>query len=186
MPAIWPVFVPKGSTAIYKVWVKGLPEAFEAPLRGVGRCSAGREAVHPFRDHSGKYVMTMYALSPEHCRYHEALRRGAAILEAQATRVFYTIFTHPCEDRDHLVALIMMAWYLADDDASIMQLPDDLDFSNTDTAVWAAVAAIRNMWALEAYLSRDALRKYLDCYYQFVDLLRLQDVRLYTSHHPVE
>jgi len=186
MPAIAPVFVPKDSTSIYRVWVKGLPEPFEAPRRPLGPFSEGGEAVLPFRDRSGKYVMTMYALSPEHCRYHEALRRGAAILEAYATRVFYTIFTHPPDDKDYLIALIMMAWYLADDDASIMRLPDDLDFSNTDTAVWAAVAFIRNMWALEAHLSKDALRKYLDCYCQFVDLLRLHDVRLYTRHHPVE
>ena len=188
MPRIAPAFVPKDSTSIYRVWVRGNPEAFEAPIFPLGPFSEGGEAVHPFWDRSGGYTVMMYALSPEHCRYYEALRRGAAILEAKADRVYYTIFTHSREDKDHQAALIMMAWYLADDDASIMRLPDcdEVSFNMTDVAVWAAVAFVRNMWALHSYLSKEAFHRYLSCYYELVLVLRLRGVRLHTRDHPKE
>jgi len=188
MPLVLPAFIRSGSTSVYRVWVRGSPEAFEAPPRVFACSAAQREIVHPFLDRSGNHVMAMYSLSPECCRYHDALRRGAAILEAQASRAYYTVYTYHASKLDYLTAYIMVAWYLIDDDASIMRLYDkwnDLMMSSTDIAVWTVVAFIRNKWGLEPYLSQDAVSTYLDCYYRFVSLLLTHGVHLHTSSHPI-
>jgi len=184
MPPFHARFIPNNSTSVYRVHVNGRPRTFKPPAER-SRPQMEGEVVHPFLDRSGGYTITVYPISPEHCNYHMALWRGEVTLEAQATRVHCTIFTFH-DDRNFLVALFMVAWYLADDDASIMQLPVDFDFVKVDVAVWAVVAFVRNMWAFKSRLSADAFRKYMDCYYQFVTLLNLQGVRLYTQKHPVE
>jgi len=159
---------------------------FIAPPHG-GRHPHGYEFVRPFLDRFGSYTMTLYPLSPEHCTYHDALERGAAFLESQATVAQYKHFT--TFGTEHLCAAFMVAWYLADDDASIMRLTETCHKSHVQqvyVAIWANVAFIRNMWALETRLSGEAFNKYLDNYYCFVSSLRSQGVRLYTGKHPVE
>jgi hypothetical protein len=144
--------------------------------------------VYPYEDRSNGKIMSMCPISPEHCRYYEALHHGATILEAYSNAVHYGIFTHPW-DKDHLCALTMVAWYLADDDASIMRLCETchrLNFNDINVAVWATVAFTRNMWAFKERFSDLTLRRYFDNYYHLVSALNLQGVRLRTSSHPLE
>jgi hypothetical protein len=185
---IKPAFIPLDTTCVYRVEFYRLREVFEAPPRRLGRHMEERETVYPFLDCSGKHTMSLYSLSRELCRYHDALRRGAVILEAQANCAFYTLFMNHGENTDFLAANFMIGWYLADDDAGIGRLADkwhDFLFSDTDTAVWTCVAFIRNRWGLEPYLSHEAVSTYLDCYYRFVSLLRIHGVRLHTSRNPI-
>ena len=181
---MWPAFIPTRTTSAYEIQFPNSPEAFIAPPHG-GRYAHGYEVVRPFLDRSGSHTMSLYPLSPEHCTYRDALERGAALLESQATVAQYRHFT--VWPPDHLCAVFMMAWYLADDDASIMRLHEMCDKSDVQkvyVAIWANVAFIRNMWTLEIRLSRDAFNKYLNNYYCFVSALRAQGVHLHTAKHP--
>ena len=180
-----PKFVRKGASCAFSVWPPNSPHVYETPHRWRAH---GCEVERLYRDRSGAHSMAMYPLSPEHCRYHEYLQQGATILETYANSVHYKIFTRPW-DRDYLCALTMMAWYLADDDASIMRFCDmshKLDFSDISVAVWATVAFTRNMWALRERFSDLTLRRYLDNYYHLVNAINLQGVDLRTSSHPLE
>jgi len=186
MPIIWPPFVPKGTTSVYSIRFTQSEDAFQAPPRDI-RWPWGCEVVRPFLDRSGSHTMALYPLPLEHCTYRDALERGAELLECYATGMQYRNFT--MFDTEYLCAVFMMAWYLADDDASIMRLLveyDDLCMQRVHVAVWANVAFIRNMWALEALLSREVFNKYLDNYYCFVSDLRTVGVHLHTTSHPVE
>ena len=78
-----------------------------------------------------------------------------------------------------LCALIMMAWHLVDESASLPALYDKYDefheigdFSCTSTAVWAIVAFFREMWDLRHSLADGVFMTYLACFVHLVDVLR--------------
>jgi hypothetical protein len=147
-----------------------------------------RETVYPFLDRSaggGKHVVTICSLSSERCRYHEALQRGAAFLECYANMARNVIFSFPGTSPGHMVALTMIGWYLIDDDASIKHLHTNFNFAEIDVAIWATLAAVRNMWGLTAHMSSAALDDYLECFHHLVGLLEQHGVTVRTPRRPI-
>jgi len=171
-------FVPVDSACVYRIRL-GDGFQYESPMH-VFRLP--RETVCPFLDQGGNPSMTMYSLSSEHCRYHEALRRGAAFLEAYANGVRNVIFSFPGTSEGHMCALTMIGWHLIDDNASIKHLHTNFNFAEIDVAVWATLATVRNMWALKPYISGRALNDYLECFNHLVSLLKQHGVTVHTPH----
>jgi hypothetical protein len=183
MPAITPAFIPKDSTKVYKVWVEGYPEPFEAPMRA--DADIFRDVVHPFQNLSGSYTLELEPISIKHYDDPQALWRPAIILESYATKVSSVVFTSPESIHDIMCAYTMLAWHLVDDKASIMRFCEGFNFS-LDVSIWAVVAVFRNWWALQAHLSEVAMNKYTNCLCQLIGILIFHDVVVHPSFEPTE
>ena len=170
MPTITPAFIPEDTKTVYKVCIDD-QEPFKAPKAGPGR------PVKPFQGGTTVCLMEMGPLPEKSYNFLEPLERPALLLEHNAMQVTDVISTCPVSQHNHVCALVMMAWYLIDDDANIMLLSDKLDFTKIDVAVWAVLAVFRNVVVLRSdYLSRSALSKYMNCFHQLVGLLNTFNV----------
>jgi len=182
MPAIAPAFVQDDSKTVYRVSIDGHVYPFDAPVRA----DAGRKVVKPFQTRSDACIMKMEPLPQKAYNLFAPLQRMGTVLEHNATQVTSVISTFGLREQDHVCALVMIAWYLIDDDANIMNISDKLDFTRLDVAVWAVLAVFRNVVGLRPrYLSHSAASKYINCFHQLVGLLNTFNVVVtHASHHP--
>jgi hypothetical protein len=99
----------------------------------------------------------------------------------------YAIFLESYEDEvtdivlgyhdAYLCAVAMIAWHLIDGDASLPHLYRmRVDFMDIEFAVWAVLAFLRDMWALDRFLSSNTFMSYFRCCRHLVHTLRSHDV----------
>jgi hypothetical protein len=84
-----------------------------------------------------------------------------------------------------LCAIVMMAWYLVDEGASLPALYDKYDdyheignFYCTSTAVWAVLGFFREMWDLRHSLADSVFMTYLSCFVHLIDVLRRHGINV--------
>jgi hypothetical protein len=86
---------------------------------------------------------------------------------------------------NELCALVMMAWHLVDDSASLSEFyaecdkfTDTCDFIHAEVAVWAVVAFFRDLWDLHHHLTEGIFMTYLACFVHLVDVLRRHGIHV--------
>jgi len=163
-----PPFVNGDSALRYQV---RLGRVFEAPDRSdVFPCPL-------YENPDGTHSMHMDAL----CRdYHphdlcNDMENHAHVLGARSTDVEDGLLYR---NTNEICALIMMAWNLVDDSASLSHLYRfrDRNFSDKWMAVWATVVFYRDMWSLHPYLNEDDFLAYLNTVVHLIDVLRRHGV----------
>jgi len=173
---ITPTFLPEDNTTIYRIHVHGCHWPFETPVDQ--KIDESSVVVHPFRERPGRLVITMEPATDDGPDTDDW--EPANTLELQADRVYDRIMTCSANDKDYLVACILLTWYLIDSQASITHLPNR-DLFCLDEAVWAVLAFFRNQNALNGRISEDAKRKYLKCHSEFMVILFIHGVKADSS-----
>jgi hypothetical protein len=81
---------------------------------------------------------------------------------------------------NELCALVMMAWHLVDDSASLSWLYNvrDRDFTDREFAVWAVVAFFRDLWSLSHFLDEKVFMTYLEYFLHLVSVLRRHGIHV--------
>jgi len=148
-----------------------------------------RETVYPFQDDSGYHTLHMQPLGPEHCPDSTLLHDCAELLERKATDVWKGIFGMSTSNTHHFCFLIMMAWYLVDDETSLASFLEDctqLRLWFIDHEVWAVIVVFRNFYALRDYMSSDATSQYTDCFDRLVTVLENHGCIVHSSYTPID
>jgi len=150
-----------------------LSRTFEAPDRDdVFRCPL-------FENPDGNHSMHMAALRRDshHQDYYNDMEVHANVLMARAKDVEDGLLYR---NTNELCALIMIAWNLIDDSASLHHLYRfrDRDFSNIYMAVWAALAFFRDMWSLHPFFDENDFITYLNVTVHLIDVLRRHGIHV--------
>jgi hypothetical protein len=146
------------------------------------------EAVMPFHDRTGN-VLRMQPLSDMHYIGSNLPFLCARILSDRAKVIEHTVYYYPLSVNARLCCLVMVAWYLVDDDASLSAFYRRRHFHNykhIDVAVWAAVLTFRNFHVLRRYLSGEASRLYASCFHELVRSLRRESCIVHMSYEPID
>ena len=150
-----------------------LSRVFEAPDRDdVFRCPL-------YENPDGDHSMHMAALCRDshHQDWYNDMQDHANLLMARAKDVEGALLYR---NTNHLCALLMIAWHLVDDTASLPNLHPfrERDFSTIEMAVWAALAFFRDMWSLHPYFDENDFVAYLNTVVHLIDVLRRHGVHV--------
>jgi len=178
-------FIPTENTPFYKVHIDGYVS--QAPMMATSDPS--RKTVYPFKDPSGYHVLHMQPLGPEHYPDFTLLHDCAELLERKATDVWNGIFSFSTSNTHEFCFLIMMAWYLVDDETSLASFSEhctQLRLWFIDHEIWAVIVVFRNFYALRDYMSSDATSHYTDCFDRLVSVLENHGCIVHSSYTPID
>jgi hypothetical protein len=149
-----------------------------------------REVVHPFLSRSGLHVLRMQPLGAQHYSHSTLPHDCAKLLEPKATQVEENIFRLPTSDNVEMCFLIMMAWYLVVDSASLASFVRTKPLSRrlwfVDADVWAVVVTFRNFHVLRDHMSSGATSRYMDCFDRLVSVLEDHGCIVHSSYTPID
>ena len=166
-------FVPDSSALCYQVRLKG--RVFNAPGH------PDHLTKRPLYENSdGTHSVHMEALwRPWHHQDPEVfhMQLYAIFLESYEDEVLDKVLRH---SDTYVCAVAMMAWHLIDGDAGLPQLYQmRINFMDIEVAVWAVVAFLRDMWALDQFLSANTSMSYLRCCKHLVRVLRSHNIGVF-------
>ena len=179
-------FIPTENTAFYETRING--HVTGAPMLATPNPS--REVVDPFKDGSGLYVLKMQPLGAQHYRHSTLPHDCAKLLEPKVTQVEENIFRLPTSDNVEMCFLIMMAWYLVDDSASLASFvrtePLSCRLWFIDADIWAVVVAFRNFHVLLDHMSSGVMSRYMDCFDRLLTVLEDHGCVVDSSYTPID
>jgi hypothetical protein len=174
-------FISDSNSGMFVVHFNGL--FFRAPVNNLSYPPG--EVVRPFQDH----VLRMQPLSDMHHIGSSLPSLCARILNDRAKVVEHTVFYYPLSANTRLCFLVMVAWYLVDDEASLSAFYRRRhlhNYKDIDVAVWAAVLTFRNFHVLRRHMSDEALRLYTGCFNELVRSLKRESCSVHTSYEPID
>jgi len=163
-------FVRSNSAYCYQVRIAG--RVFNAPVR-----SEHLVTRRPCEKPDGTHLLELTALW--RASHHQDpdvwhMKLYAIFLESYEDEVVSIV---PHQRDVYVCAVTMMAWHLVDTDASLPHLYQTrVDFMGVEHAVWAVIAFLRDMWALEQFLSWNTFMSYFRCCQHLIRVLRSHDV----------
>jgi len=178
-------FVPTENTSYYVARIDG----YVCSAPEMARPDPSRETVYPFKDPSGYHVLHMQPLGPEHYLNSNLPHDCAELFERKATDVWERIFSFPTSNTHDFCFLIMMAWYLIDDEtnlASFSKHCTQLRLWFIDHEIWAVIVVFRNFHVLRNHMSSDATSRYIDCFDRLVSVLENHGCIVHSSYTPID
>lgn len=178
-------FIPTENTPFYRVRICGCTSG--APM--MAKPDPSREVVDPFLDDSGQHVLRMQPLGPLHYLDSSLPRDCAELLERKAAQVEEGVLNFPNSNNQEFCFLVMMAWHLVDDSASLpyfYRFCSSLRLWLVDHEIWAIVVTFRNFYVLRDHMSSDAVSRYINSFDKLVSVLEGHRCVVHSSYTPID